>query len=191
MNCETPWISIVNLACALPNTPIHQYANALLRFIKTIRWVITCYVCLALLSCEVDTSYQKRLTEVVQADTIFVTLHSSVGWELVVFPEGSGRLSFSSSRAESIAFSKGTFDYKKLMSQILDHLSLQKPIGKNAVGVTFGLPDPNNHVVEFLTDQVMAKTVFDKAYAAVLSSEVPIYNKRRLKKRYRKRPPVE
>lgn len=169
MNCNLPWISKTG----------------------AVLWIFACCFCLSQMGCDVDTSYQKRLTDVIHDDTIYLRLHSSAGWELIVFPEGSGRLSFTSSRVESLTFPKGTFNYKKLIGEIIERLSQQKTMGKNAIGVTFGLPNIDYAEVEFLADHILAKSVFDKAYTAVISSKAPIYNKRRLKKRYRKRPPVE
>ena len=69
--------------------------------------------------------------------------------------------------------------------------SSQKPTGPYSIAITFGQSDTAYSEIDYLTNQSLAKSIFDRAYAGVLSSNAPIYNKRRLKKRYRKRPPVE
>lgn len=143
------------------------------------------------MGCDVDSSYQKRLTHVVNDDTIYLALHSSLGWELVVFPEGSGRLSYRPTRAESLTFTKGTFNYKKLIDQMASGLSREKPAGPYSITVTFGLSEFEHPGVDYLENLTLAKSIFDKAYAGALSSNAPVYNKRRLKKRYQKRPPVK
>ena len=168
MKCETKWISKTN----------------------RVFWICTCFLCCQQLGCDVDNSYQKRLTHVGNDNTIYLTLHSSIGWELMVFPEGSGRLSYSATRGESLTFAKGTFDYKKLIDQMMKGVSPEKPTGPYLITVTFGLSELDNAKVDYLANPTLAKSIFDQAYTGVLSSNAPVYNKRRLKKKYRKKPPV-
>ena len=157
---------------------------------KTLFWC--CYLGILLISCDVDTSYQKSLTSVLLEDTICVTLYSPVGWELIIFPEGSGRLSFGSSRDESLTFPKGTYQYPKLMDQIEKATSPKKPDNDSfLIGVTFAQPEIDYSNVEYLADRDLAKTVFNKAYQSALTTKTPVYKKRKLKKRFRNEPPVE
>ena len=169
MKCETIWISRPT----------------------TLLWIISCCACIMQMGCKGDSSYQRRLTDVVQDDTIYVTFHSPAGWELVVYPEGAGRISFGSSRAESLTFPKETFQYKKLIDRTLEGIGPNEKLHPKSVGVTFGQPGIDYFSVKYLGDDDLALAVFEKAFEAALLTDAPTYHKRRMKKKYRNEPPVK
>ena len=141
-------------------------------------------------NCDRETTYRQVLTDMQAGDTLYLSLLTEKGWGLKVFPEGAGRISFGSKPSESLPFPERTFDFASLANTLQDAPQHTSPEEGFVITISFRAAEQKGNKPRYLKDFQLAHELFEKAYHAAMHTQAPVYNKRRVKKRYRQRRPV-
>ena len=113
-----------------------------------------------------------------------------MGWKLKIYSDGAGRISFGSKPSESTPFPEGTFDFEHLKKRFLEEEQFPENIDLFPIAITFSVAEHKIDDPLYLKDMQLGYNLFEKAYQSAMNAKSPVYNKRRVKKRYRQKAPV-
>ena len=119
-----------------------------------------------------------------QTDLLYFSVHTTGGWKLDIYPDGSGHIQYGRSNQDALFLQASSLKYNELHAYID---SANTSVSDSLALAELLLFHPSMELTErrYLQDQEEIHLFFSKVIQQIDKSHAPIYKKRRIKKLFR------